>query len=201
MTHISPTRWLRDKATEGLVELPGNAAWLIGKAFPDTQGSSGNGKSKSDDNGGSAVRTGVRKLRLAAADAVPFVPDSLEARIAQAQDAVAKARQCEEQAMQAAQDAKAVAEDASATAEEGARRLETARQERDEFVAQRVAEAQKRADEMVAQARAEAEREGDDEVARVQDDVDAAQRGGAGPRGRRTRRRPGRGRRCSGPHG
>lgn len=175
MTRTTPTGWLRAKATEGLVDLPRNAAWLLSKAFPDGDSSSP-AKAPHDKGaheGGSALRNGARKIRIAAADSIPFVPDSLEARISQAKDAVADARACEEQAMHAAEDAQAAAEHASEVAADGARRLEAGRADRDEMVRQRVDEAQTTADEMVARERAKAERDGDERVSRLRDEVDA----------------------------
>lgn len=180
MTRTTPVRWLRTKATEGLVELPSNAAWLIGKAFPDGESSPSETGSqvkrahdKGGHEGGSMLRNSARKIRIAAADSLSFVPDSLEARISQAQEAVSGARAREEQAMHAAEDARSAAENASEVAAQGARRLEAERADCDEMVRQRVAEAQATADEMVARERAEAERDGEERVKRTREEVDA----------------------------
>lgn len=166
-TPVRPARWLRDRARDGLVDLPANAAWLLGRAFPEPDGAA----SPATRNG-SGVRAGAQRAKVALTDAIPGLPDSVESRARQAHAALADAREAERKALEAAESAKESAARATQAREDADRRIAQAVEERDALVAEREQRAQVRADAMVAEARQAAEGEGDKLVAKVREQAD-----------------------------
>jgi colicin import membrane protein len=169
MTTKASSSWLRRKALEGLTELPSNAAWLLGKAFPDPDQPPE--RNRRSDN--STIGAGVRRVRRAVTESMPLAPDTVEGRIKSAQEAVDATRRAEQDAVEAAEQAMAAAAAADDVAEAGKQRMKEAQQARDDEVAERVAQAQARADELVAEERAVAEEDADRGLDDVRREVDA----------------------------
>src|SRR5690606_18363215 len=119
-TMFRPVRWVAHHAATGLKDLPRNSAWLASKAL--------------------RVRTAtdsLRRMTVAAADALPGARDTVEGRLRRAEAAVARAKQAEQDALAEARRVKDLADTATAVAEAGKERIRQAKRDAEQEVDRR----------------------------------------------------------------
>jgi colicin import membrane protein len=165
-----PVVWLKGRATTGLKDMPGNAAWVARQARRSSSTALGRATDAMSD-AGSSVGEAITQAGRSVVDAVPGVgsdDDSVETRLRDARRASDEAREAEERALALAQEAKQAAD--------GAKRITRAARERAKE-AERDAKAQ--AGERVDQVRAEADgqvvavrRDGDERVREARREAD-----------------------------
>jgi colicin import membrane protein len=167
MPRSSVVRWL----SEGLSEMPSNAAWALSRVLQPAQ-TAGSATAGARDRG--------RQMRAAVVDAVPGGGDSVDARMKRAREVAERAREAEKQAVEAAQRSKECSSRVRQVSERGRARLTEVEREMSRLVKQRVTERQKAADESVKRERQDAEAHAEEEVqevrAEVEEEVEEARR-------------------------
>jgi len=160
---VHPVRWLAVQASTGVKDLPRNGAWTLSKLLAAPGGGA--------KSAGQVVADTARRASVAVAEALPGGTNSVEARLARAEEAVTRAKQSEQDALVQAREADSKAEAARTAAEEGKQRLREAQREAKQEVDRLAQEARRRLEEQVEREREQARQETDERVAAVDAEV------------------------------